>query len=307
MGKLMEIIEKNPDFKNGTTSFKFLDTNFDQLARKIGSKAGANFTTVKAGDILSKELIQSLNNKQIVLKNKLLTWQNKMNTWINNNSIYGINADKFDYVFTSTIDYSSKYIPNKTLADYYLLSEIVNAEKELYEFAYYYSKNYMLELQNSLKEWSKTQRYWSCIKELTGDIYFGFEIHSKEVKDSAGLSVELGGDDRHIKYYIGNLQVIELDEERTVHIYARHTQLQAGHSTIWEANIYVKVKRLKLERELDDGCSYVTITSNSGKGFVTSISQASVHSYTGNYSPHFDADISELSYNWFNSRRILTY
>lgn len=46
----MEIIDKSPDFKNGTCSFKFLDTTFNQLTRKIGSKEGASFTTAKARD-----------------------------------------------------------------------------------------------------------------------------------------------------------------------------------------------------------------------------------------------------------------
>lgn len=79
MSKLMEIIDKSPDFKNGTCSFKFLDTTFNQLTRKIGSKEGANFTTAKVGDILSKELLQTLNTKQIALKNKVLKWQDEIN------------------------------------------------------------------------------------------------------------------------------------------------------------------------------------------------------------------------------------
>ena len=39
MAKLMEVIEKSPNFKKGTVSMKLLDTTFSQLTRKIGSQA----------------------------------------------------------------------------------------------------------------------------------------------------------------------------------------------------------------------------------------------------------------------------
>lgn len=82
MAKLMEVIEKNPNFKTGTASLKLLDTTFTQLTRKIGSNPEANFKTAKAGDILSKEILTSLNQEQLLLKDKLILWQNAYNNWI---------------------------------------------------------------------------------------------------------------------------------------------------------------------------------------------------------------------------------
>ena len=38
MSKLMEIIEKTPNFKKGIATLKFLDTSFTMLSRKIGSR-----------------------------------------------------------------------------------------------------------------------------------------------------------------------------------------------------------------------------------------------------------------------------
>ena len=45
MAKLMEIINKNQNLKNGTITLKFLDTTFTQLTRKLGSLPGANFNS----------------------------------------------------------------------------------------------------------------------------------------------------------------------------------------------------------------------------------------------------------------------
>ena len=68
MAKLMEVIEKNPDFKNGTVSLRLLDTTFTQLTRKIGSEANADYKTSSPKQVLIKEILQSLNRDQLALK-----------------------------------------------------------------------------------------------------------------------------------------------------------------------------------------------------------------------------------------------
>ena len=61
MAKLMEVIEKSPNFKKGTVSMKIaLILLSSQLTRKIGSQAGVDYKTARAGQMLSKELLQLL-------------------------------------------------------------------------------------------------------------------------------------------------------------------------------------------------------------------------------------------------------
>lgn len=225
MAKLMEIIEKNPDFKKGTVSMRMLDTTFSQLTRKIGSQAGVDYKTVTKGQMLSKELLQSLNRDQLALKEKLLRWQHAYNTYIDSIKSKITDATHFDYVFTSLIDYSSKYAPNKTLADYYLFAEFVNAEKELYEFGHYWGREHMSDLLFKMKEWSKRKNYGSCV----GEVALEFETRSTStdwtITQKSGLTVRTnsGGDThRHDKVwlYISGLQGMKIGESRTVKVNA---------------------------------------------------------------------------------------
>lgn len=225
MAKLMEIIEKNPDFKKGTVSMRMLDTTFSQLTRKIGSQAGVNYKTAAKGQMLSKELLQSLNRDQLALKEKLLKWQQAYNAYIDSIKSKITEATHFDYVFTSLIDYTSKYVPNKTLADYYLFAEFVNAEKELYEFGHYWGREHMRDLLFKMKEWSKRKNYGSCV----GEVAVEFETRSTStnwtISQKEGLIVrtDSGGDThRHDKVwlYISGLQDMKIEERRVVRVRA---------------------------------------------------------------------------------------
>lgn len=223
MAKLMEVIEKSPNFKKGTVSMKLLDTTFSQLTRKIGSQAGVDYKTARAGQMLSKELLQSLNRDQLTLKEKLLKWQQAYNTYIDSIKSIITDATHFDYTFTSLVDYTSKYVANKTLADYYLLTEFVNAEKELYEFGHYWGRNHMINLLSQMKEWSKTRWYGSCVGEVRA-IYETYNTGYRwKILDNAGLGVKInleGHESMHDKceLYISGLQSIKVGEKRLVKI-----------------------------------------------------------------------------------------
>lgn len=305
MSKLMEIIDKSPDFKNGTCSFKFLDTTFNQLTRKIGSKEGANFTTAKAGDILSKELLQTLNTKQIALKNKVLKWQDEINKWVTDkNTNKNINANLMNYIFTSVVDYTSKYIPGETLADYYLLSEVVSAEKELYEFTSYYTTQYIIYLQNILKEWSKDKLYFSCIKKVYGTVYFNFDIEEWKLTDAAGLvtTTEGGGKARTIR--VSGFENMKLGEHKRVTYYAYYST-SSNPQVIYKGYVYFNIKRTALGSQKDDGKFDFWLSSWAGKGLVSHYSEMKVEEYTGKHSPHFDAEPKDLNINWVKTRVLL--
>lgn len=305
MSKLMEIIDKSPDFKNGTCSFKFLDTTFNQLTRKIGSKEGANFTTAKAGDILSKELLQTLNTKQIALKDKILKWQDEINKWVTDkNTNKNINANLMNYIFTSVVDYTSKYVPGETLADYYLLSEVVSAEKELYEFTSYYTTQYIIYLQNILKEWSKDKLYFSCIKKVYGTVYFNFDIEEWKLTDAAGLvtTTEGGGKARTIR--VSGFENMKLGEHKRVTYYAYYST-SSNPQVIYKGYVYFNIKRTALGSQKDDGKFDFWLSSWAGKGLVSHYSEMKVEEYTGKHSPHFDAEPKDLNINWVKTRVLL--
>ena len=305
MSKLMEIIDKSPDFKNGTCSFKFLDTTFNQLTRKIGSKEGANFTTAKAGDILSKELLQTLNTKQIALKDKVLKWQDEINKWVTDkNTNKNINANLMNYIFTSVVDYTSKYVPGETLADYYLLSEVVSAEKELYEFTSYYTTQYIIYLQNILKEWSKDKLYFSCIKKVYGTVYFNFDIEEWKLTDAAGLvtTTEGGGKARTIR--VSGFENMKLGEHKRVTYYAYYST-SSNPQVIYKGYVYFNIKRTALGSQKDDGKFDFWLSSWAGKGLVSHYSEMKVEEDTGKHSPHFDAEPKDLNINWVKTRVLL--
>ena len=305
MSKLMEIIDKSPDFKNGTCSFKFLDTTFNQLTRKIGSKEGANFTTAKVGDILSKELLQTLNTKQIALKNKVLKWQDEINKWVTDkNTNKNINANLMNYIFTSVVDYTSKYVPGETLADYYLLSEVVSAEKELYEFTSYYTTQYIIYLQNILKEWSKDKLYFSCIKKVYGTVYFNFDIEEWKLTDAAGLvtTTEGGGKARTIR--VSGFENMKLGEHKRVTYYAYYST-SSNPQVIYKGYVYFNIKRTALGSQKDDGKFDFWLSSWAGKGLVSHYSEMKVEEYTGKHSLHFDAEPKDLNINWVKTRVLL--
>ncbi len=319
MSKLMEIIEKAPDFEKGTATLRFLDTTFSQLTRKIGSKTGADFKTVKAADTLSKELLISLNKEQFLLKDKLILWQQSYNAWIN--SIKGkiTGATNFEYNFTSLIDYSSKYVVNKTLADYYLLTEVINAEKELYEFGHYWGRNHMVNIQNQMKEWSKTKLYGSCVDTIELE-YESYRAGKWTVEESAGFNVTFDSTTWHDKrwVYIGGINNMKLGESRTIKILNKTSWTTGGgtggshgeggdggsggsmHTSYAEA--YFSITRKKLNVANDDG--YYTYTAwITGPNSDSVRTWPRVRKWTGKSSLHFDTD--NISLTWMKSRVLI--
>ncbi|MEJ6466655.1 hypothetical protein [Fusobacterium ulcerans] len=309
MSKLMEIIEKSPDFEKGTATLRFLDTTFSQLTRKIGSKTGADFKTAKARDALSKELLISLNKEQLLLKDKLILWQQSYNAWIN--SIKGkiTGATNFEYNFTSLIDYSSKYVVNKTLADYYLLTEVINAEKELYEFGHYWGRNHMVNIQNQMKEWSKTKLYGSSVDTIELE----YEVGSSgfwELQDTAGLNVVLDGYNRHDKRWlsISGLEKIKIGETKTIRIKAT----AGAYNGKAYALCYFSIKKNTLNSNYDDGYFVLNAwgTSHGGDNWEIPVyyfdkvrTWPRVKKWTGKSSPHFDTD--NISLAWIKSRVLI--
>lgn len=291
MAKLMEVIEKSPNFKKGTVSMKLLDTTFSQLTRKIGSQAGVDYKTVTKGQMLSKELLQSLNRDQLTLKEKLLKWQQAYNTYIDSIKSIITDATHFDYTFTSLVDYTSKYVANKTLADYYLLTEFVNAEKELYEFGHYWGRNHMLNLLSQMKEWSKTRWYCSCVNEV-GVEYETARGFYWTIKEKAGLIVKTqdGGDTTsHDKcwLYVSGLNNMKIGETKTIKVEARRRVGGSDGTVIYQYG-YLDITKNNLMNAEGIIEGYYTFKAYH-KGLYDGVRSAPrVTKWTGVGSPYFD-------------------
>lgn len=284
MAKLMEIIEKIPNFRDGTVSMKMLDTTFSQLTRKIGTEVGADYKAATTGQILSKELLQSLNKDQIVLKNRLEAWKQAYNVYIDSIKSIITEAVNFNYDFSSAIDYTNKYESGKTLADYYLLTEVVNAEKELYEFINYWGKNHMTDLLNKMKEWSKTRTYSSCVKKIKVH-YNGGGNRRFYCDNTAGLDVKV---DYNGVCYITGLENMRIGETRIVKFVG---VFESPNNKLYcDYELTINKNTLGNTGLFDDG--YYTFSfKGSGSTNLVPASGPYISEWSGISSPHFDIDL----------------
>lgn len=326
MAKLMEIIEKNPNFEKGTVTLKLLDTNFTQLTRKIGNDpTNYYYLNAKPETMLSKQLLMSLNQDQLKMLVLLNRWLNAVNNQIDIYNKTMKNLSHFAYNFTSLIDYSSKYVPNQTLADYYLLTEFVNAEKEMYEFGRFWGAKHIYETGQKMKEWSKNRDYGSCVDS----IYCLYEIrdgHSYKWKlhqntHNLGVKMENRGRSDFCYLTVSGVDKIPLGETATVIARCDWEYYDYGH--MW-AHCIMKITRNKLGVSVDDG--KITFKAygdgnevhryenygdgNSSSWWVSAFDHvrdpARITARTGKGSPHFDyiqKDGKPLT--WLKSRVIL--
>jgi len=330
MAKLMEIINKNQNLKNGTITLKFLDTTFTQLTRKLGSLPGANFKTLKANDILSKEALVSLNQEQLLFKPKLLKWKDLYNAYLEILRQKGIpGLIDFEYNFSSLIDYSSKYEPLKTLVDYYMLQEIVNAEKEIYEFGHFWGRNHIKQTANKLKEWSKKRNYGSTV----GMVQTNFELRNDTTVQSITgntynitVKTEHFGRGDFVYLQVSNLNKIPVGQSMTIHLRCRVLKRKStashddgGGTSYWYyyANCYLKITRNLLgSLSNDDGYFTFEAWGNGDRYYVSGDhgdgdyvyafdkvrEQPAIKNYTENGSPYFDTDNNNFSLPWLKSR-----
>ena len=166
--KLMEVIELNKDLKKSTTKVKLLDTSFTQLTRKIGQDDFGHWLTIGEGDVLSKEALVSLNQSQLAYLPRYQALFNAYNSWIDTTRATIPLIANFIYNFSALYDYSSSYIPYVTPSDYYLLKDIIGAEKELYEAGSYWMTEHMRYNQTVMKTWSQSRYYAKGINKLWG-------------------------------------------------------------------------------------------------------------------------------------------
>ena len=325
MAKLMEIIEKSPNFEKGTVTLKLLDTDFDQLTRKIGtSSTNNNYKTVKVGDMLSKELLISLNQDQLEMKNLLNRWLNECNNRIDLlNKTVGT-LKHFTYNFSSLIDYSSTYVPNETLADYYLVTEFVNAEKEMYEFGHFWGAKHIYETGQLIKEWSKNRDYGSCVDSIycLYEIRDGHSYNWKLHQNTHNLEVKIENRDRSDFCYLTVSGVDKIPLGETATVIARCDWTYYEYGAMW-AHCVMKITKNKLGVDIDDGkidfvatgqgnevSYYTTVGDRTVTRHVTAFDQirapARVIARTGKGSPHFDYDTKDgKPLTWLKSRIML--
>jgi hypothetical protein len=296
--KLMEVTELKKKLKTGRATLTLLDTSFSQLTRKITSNTGADYTTAAAGDPLSKELIVSLNEAQIALKERYETLFSDYNTWIISKQSKMSDLDTFDYEFSSVYDYSSGYTADYTSADYYMLTSIVNAEKELYEAGNYWFMNNLESNIDVVKEWSKTQNYGSSTSKVIGY----FETYWGRVPLCTSCSVtgvswsNVGGGDDKVWVHAWNLQNIPNGTTATFTIHASYWQGSDENGSEQNEYGYMYIKRTVI-----DGDSYYTCSAT--KGTLKDHGRIDSYVRTGTSATHFDTDTP--SFSWLNSRTIL--
>ena len=298
----MEITEFKKKLNTGRATLTLLDTSFSQLTRKITSDTGADYTTVVAGDPLSKELIVSLNEDQIALKERYKTLFSDYNTWIIEKQSDITGLDTFDYHFSSIYDYSSDYVADTTSADYYMFTRIINAEKELYEAGNYWFMNNMRANIEVIKEWSKTRNYGSTTSEVMGYFETYWNRNPRAVSSSVPgvtFSNNPGSSDK-VVVTVSGLENIPVGETCTITIKASYSVTTGGKDDR-ETNYYTEYGYMYIKRVKIDNDSYYECTAT--KGSLKDHGYISGYKRTGNESTHFDTDTPTFA--WLEGRTYL--
>jgi hypothetical protein len=293
--KLMEITDFKKKLKTSRATLTLLDTSFTQLTRKITSDPGASYLTAAAGDPLSKELIVSLNEAQIALKERYEILFSEYNAWITEKQTDIPDLETFDYEFSAIYDYSSGYEADSTSADYYMLTSIVNAEKELYEAGNYWFMNNLESNLEVIKEWSKSQYYLSNMSYIEGFFETGYS-RSWTYSKSHGITVSfnVSGSDK-VTIKASNLGVIPDGETCTIKVTASYTTESGSGENNYEHYEYgyLYIKRTEIE-----GDSFIkTWAAKDGlddHAYVKSVP------LSGDSAAHFDTDTP--SFSWLQER-----
>lgn len=291
----MEITEFKKKLKSGQASIKLLDTGFSQLTRKITSDPGASYLTAEAADPFSKELIVSLNAAQLALKARYQTLFSAYNTWVIGKQASMPNLETFGYEFSAVEDHSNGYEANVTSADYYMLTSIINAEKELYEAGNYWFMNNLESNIDVIKEWSKTQNYGSTTSKVIGYFETGWDrvplCYSCSVSGVSWSNV--GGGDDKVWVHAWNLHNIPNGATATFEIEASYWtgSQDEGSEVIEKGYMYIK-------RTVIDGDSYYTCWAT--KGGLKDHGRIDSYVRTGLTATHFDTDTP--SFSWLQER-----
>jgi len=290
----MEITELKKKLKTGRASLTLLDTSFSQLTRKITSESGAGYTTAAAGDPISKELIVSLNEAQIALKERYETLFSDYNTWIEEKQSDMEDLDTFDYEFSSIYDYSSGYTADYTSADYYMLTSIVNAEKELYEAGNYWFMNNLESNIEVIKEWSKTQNYLSTTSAVIGYFETFWNRYPEAIScNVSGVSYSNSSSSDKVYVTVTGLENIPDGTTCKITIKAEYTYTQSHETYTAQEYGYMYIKRTVIDND-----SYLTCWAD--KGDLDDHGYISGYTRTGDTATHFDTDTP--SFSWLKER-----
>ena len=292
----MEITEFKKKLKSGQASIKLLDTGFSQLTRKITSDPGANYLTAVAADPLSKEVIVSLNQAQLDLRSRYETLFSAYNTWVIGKQASMPNLETFDYEFSAVEDYSGGYEPDITSADYYMLTSIINAEKELYEAGNYWFMNNLESNIDVVKEWSKNRNYGSTTSKVIGYFETGWNKYPGATwpTNPYGLTItNVPGSSDKVWVHVGGLETIPDGVTVTIKVVASYeTGPNDDQYTVYEyAYMYIK-------RNVIDGDSYLTCWAS--KGDFHDHGRIDSYVRTGNSATHFNTVTP--SFSWLNNR-----
>lgn len=310
---LLEVVNKQDDFKKNTTQITMLDTEFSTLGKVIGSDPGKDWTTLAPLDILSKDALVSLNTTQQAVASRWDSFKADWNAW-QDTLPSGTGTTPISFALDIG-DWADGYIGevdpvNNTPASYQqVLNDIATAERKIREIPLENSEAHFSSNRNALFEWSKDREYGSNI----GDCRSGnFESRSNTGStwmtdfdvDVPGITVRWENPSNGQKY---NRIVIEnfydLEIGQTVNVTGHYRNSRYEPTAVSE--LYFRVTRTALGVATDDGRytfvnhSYKNIEGNPNTD-IRAVNGADTVNLRDTGSPHFNSD--DLSLPWFKQR-----
>lgn len=294
MGKIMQVISKNTDFKKGAVNLELYQTGFQELTKVVGSVEGQTLENAQTNTVVGYQFFQDLNNKQLDVRNYI---DNKFK--IEYNKIIEIKKGKvptlynFDYSWTSCVDYKNNLHEGMN-ADYALLTRIVTAEKELHDYRVY-SQQHIKKNCEIMAKWSEDKNYLSNLSSFT--LHWGgpkqwqaeFQFYTTGFKQEMKTTFT-GPSDEYITIPKSFLEKIPYGGTGTCRLY--NTQ---GNITISTYD----VKVYKIEND-----SYFTLNNTYNAPDLINRTWYT-YSRTGQPATHFKDTTSEYNLKFFKTRVLI--
>lgn len=313
---IMEIVKKTDDFENNTSKIDLLDTTFRSLGKVIGSDPGKDWKTFSSGDILSKEGLISLNDEQSSFVPRFENFKDDHNAWVQANTDKGVSEINYsinveDWAIRYNVDISNP--SNSTPASYQqVLTDIANAEKQLYETTYDHTEQLYKSNQEVLKNWSKARPYTNCIETFISAEYrtstSKFKWNNNGITTSVtGVAAvwEGEGERSRNRFKVSGLTNLSLGQSVNIKGSASYTTIGSPDNPggiTYSCDCKWTIKRTPLGVTFDDGkIEHIShdITGSSSEG----VYGTQTYIYNGNSSPHFESE--DLNLPWFKTRVFL--
>ncbi|MGL5950097.1 MAG: hypothetical protein ACRCZH_01590, partial [Cetobacterium sp.] len=165
MSKMLQIIGKKTNHKNGTVDVELLQTDFESYTKTMTSVPGQTLDNATAGADVGYQFFHDLIARQLAVIPSFDNYKNQYNTAINSKKGKVTFLNNFIYNFGSLTDYRASFYDGQK-ADYKAFSRLIAAEKEMYDFTVF-AKSHIQENCRLMGEWSKAKYYGSNFYGIT--------------------------------------------------------------------------------------------------------------------------------------------